>query len=167
MAITGTFVRAVSLAALALASSVLHAAEPAFPARPLRIVVPFPAGGTTDVVARLVAQRMGESMGQQVLVDNRGGAGGTIGADIVAKAAPDGHTMLMHNITFPLSSVAQALAKRLPFDAEKDFAGVSIAVYVPFVLTAHPSVPAKDLRELGNLLRGNPKLQYNYGSTGP
>lgn len=138
-----------------------------FPTRPLRIVVPFPAGGTTDVVARLVAQRMAESMGQTVLVDNRGGAGGTIGADIVAKAAPDGYTLLMHNITFPLSSVAQALAKRLPFNAETDFAGVSIAVYVPFVITAHPGVPAKDLRELGNLLRGNQKLQYNYGSTGP
>jgi tripartite-type tricarboxylate transporter receptor subunit TctC len=146
-----------------------HAAETAqtFPSRPLRIVVPFPAGGTTDVVARLVAQRMTESMGQTVLVDNRSGAGGTIGADIVAKAAPDGHTLLMHNITFPLSSVAQALAKRLPFDAEKDFAGVSIAVYVPFVITSHPGVPTKDLRELGALLRSNPKLQYNYGSTGP
>ena len=145
----------------------VNAAEQTFPTKPLRIVVPFPAGGTTDVVARLVAQRMSDSLGQQVLVDNRGGAGGTIGADIVAKAPPDGHTMLMHNITFPLSSVAQALAKRLPFDAEKDFAGVSIAVYVPFVITSHPSVPAKDLRELGGLLRGNAKLQYNYGSTGP
>jgi tripartite-type tricarboxylate transporter receptor subunit TctC len=143
------------------------AAAQQFPTRPIRIVVPFPAGGTTDVVARLVAQRMTDSMGQSVVVDNRGGAGGTIGADIVAKAAPDGHTMLMHNITFPLSSVAQALAKRLPFDAEKDFAGVSIAVYVPFVLTSHPSVPAKDLRDLGAFLRGNPKAQYNYGSTGP
>jgi tripartite-type tricarboxylate transporter receptor subunit TctC len=138
-----------------------------FPNKSLRIVVPFPAGGTTDVVARLVALRMTESMGQTVLVDNRGGAGGTIGADIVAKAAPDGYTLLMHNITFPLSSVAQALAKRLPFNADTDFAGVSIAVYVPFVITSHPSVPAKDLRELGNLLRGNTKLQYNYGSTGP
>ena len=150
-----------------LAAAAQSAAGQEFPSRPLRIVVPFPAGGTTDVVARLVAQRMTESMGQQVLVDNRGGAGGTIGADIVAKAAPDGHTLLMHNITFPLSSVAQALAKRLPFDAEKDFAGVSIAVYVPFVLTSHPSVPAKDLRELGAFLRTNPKAQYNYGSTGP
>jgi tripartite-type tricarboxylate transporter receptor subunit TctC len=166
MTIERAFVNAAVFAAVVFAGA-LEAAEPAFPSRALRIVVPFPAGGTTDVVARLVAQRMSESMGQQVLVDNRGGAGGTIGADIVAKAAPDGHTLLMHNITFPLSSVAQALAKRLPFDAEKDFAGVSIAVYVPFVLTAHPAVPSKDLRELGALLRGNPKLQYNYGSTGP
>ena len=153
---------------LAVCAAAYGAQSPeTFPSKPLRIVVPFPAGGTTDVVARLVAQRMSESMGQPVLVDNRGGAGGTIGADIVAKATPDGHTLLMHNITFPLSSVAQALAKRLPFDAERDFAGVSIAVYVPFVITSHPAVPAKDLRELGNLLRGNAKLQYNYGSTGP
>ena len=156
-----------SLPIVALLAGPNPASAQEFPSKPLRIVVPFPAGGTTDVVARLVAQRMSESLGQQVLVDNRGGAGGTIGADIVAKAPADGHTLLMHNITFPLSSVAQALAKRLPFDAEKDFAGVSIAVYVPFVLTAHPSVPAKDLRELGALLRGNSKLNYNYGSTGP
>jgi tripartite-type tricarboxylate transporter receptor subunit TctC len=168
MLTTRTLLRAVAcIGVAAIAGAAQSAATLEFPTRPLRIVVPFPAGGTTDVVARLVAQRMTESMGQQVLVDNRGGAGGTIGADIVAKAAPDGHTLLMHNITFPLSSVAQALAKRLPFDAEKDFAGVSIAVYVPFVLTSHPSVPAKDLRELGAFLRSNPKAQYNYGSTGP
>jgi tripartite-type tricarboxylate transporter receptor subunit TctC len=138
-----------------------------YPSKPIRMVVPFPAGGTTDVVARIVAQRMSESMGQPVLVENRGGAGGAIGADLVAKAAPDGHTILMHNLTFPLSSVAQTLAKRSPFNADTDFAGVSIAVYVPFVLTANPSVPAKDLREVANLLRGNKSLQYNYGSTGP
>jgi tripartite-type tricarboxylate transporter receptor subunit TctC len=135
--------------------------------KPIRIVVPFPAGGTTDVVARLVAQRMSEAMAQPVVVDNRGGAGGALGADIVAKSNPDGYTLLMHNVTFPLSSVAQTLAKRSPFDAEKDFAGVSIAVYVPFVFTANPSVPAKDLREFTALLRGNPNLKYNYGSTGP
>jgi len=138
----------------------------AFPTKPIRIVVPFPPGGTTDVVARLVAQRMTDSMKQSVVVDNRGGAGGALGADIVAKAAPDGYTLLMANITFPLSSVAQTLAKRSPFNAETDFEGVSIAVYVPFVITAHPSVPSKDLRELGALLQ-NRKLQYNYGSTGP
>ena len=138
-----------------------------FPVKPVRIVVPFPAGGTTDVVARLVALRMSESMGQTVVVDNRGGAGGALGADIVAKSNPDGYTLLMHNITFPLSSVAQTLAKRSPFNAETDFAGVSIAVYVPFVFTANPGVPAKDLREFTALVRGKPDLKYNNGSTGP
>ncbi len=157
-----------TLASAALALGVLpQAVAQNFPNKPIRIVVPFPAGGTTDVVARLVAQRMSESMGQPVVVDNRGGAGGALGADIVAKSNPDGYTLLMHNITFPLSSVAQTLAKRSPFDAEKDFAGVSIAVYVPFVLTAHPSVPAKDLRELVTLMKSGKGLKYNYGSTGP
>ncbi|MEY4712433.1 MAG: putative extracytoplasmic binding receptor [Pseudomonadota bacterium] len=137
-----------------------------FPIKPIKIVVPFPAGGTTDVVARLVAQRMSESMGQPVTVENRGGAGGAIGADAVAKAAPDGYTLLMHNLTFPMTSVAQTLAGRSPFNVETDLVGVSISVYVPFMWTAHPSVPAKDLRELANLLRAQ-KLPYNYGSTGP
>lgn len=138
-----------------------------FPTKPIRIVVPFPAGGTTDLVARLVAQRMSEAMGQPVVVDNRGGAGGSIGADIVAKSNPDGYTILMHNITFPVSSVALALAKRSPFNVETDFAGISIAVFVPFVLTAHPGVPAKDLRDLAALLRTGKASNYNYGSTGP
>jgi len=157
------FAVVLSFAAAGLAS---NACAQKFPERPIRIVVPFPPGGTTDVVARLVAQRLTESMKQSVVVDNRGGAGGALGADIVAKATPDGQTLLMANITFPLSSVAQTLAKRSPFNAETDFAGVSIAVYVPFVITAHPSVPSKDLRDLGALLRGK-NLKYNYGSTGP
>jgi hypothetical protein len=138
-----------------------------YPSKPIKMIVPFPAGGTTDIVARIVAQRMSESMGQPVVVDNRGGAGGAIGADLVAKAAPDGYTIMMHNLTFPLATVAQTLANRSPFNVDTDFAGVSIAVYVPFMLTANPSVPAKDLRELANLLRTNKSLQYNYGSTGP
>ena len=137
-----------------------------FPSKALKIIVPFPAGGTTDVVARMVAQRMSESMGQPVVVENRGGAGGAIGADAVAKSAPDGHTLLMHNLTFPMTSVAQTLAGRSAFNVETDLVGVSISVYVPFMWTAHPSVPAKDLRELGQLLRAQ-KLPYNYGSTGP
>ena len=162
-----TLARTLAFGACALVASTGAALAQGYPSKPIKMIVPFPAGGTTDVVARIVAQRMSEAMGQPVLVDNRGGAGGAIGADLVAKAEPDGYTILMHNITFPLSSVAQTLAKVSPFNAETDFAGVSIAVYVPFVLTAHPSVPAKDLRELAALLRGNPSLQYNYGSTGP
>jgi tripartite-type tricarboxylate transporter receptor subunit TctC len=141
-------------------------AQPTFPSKPIKIIVPFPAGGTTDIVARLIAQRMSENMGVSVTVENRGGAGGAIGADAVAKSAPDGHTLLMHNVTFPLSSVAQTLAGRSPFNVDTDFAGVSISVYVPFVFTANSTVPAKDLRELAQLLRTQ-KLNYNYGSTGP
>jgi tripartite-type tricarboxylate transporter receptor subunit TctC len=157
-----------SLAVLLLALTMPSVAlAQTYPSKPIRMIVPFPAGGTTDIVARLIAQRMTESMGQAVTVDNRGGAGGQIGADLMAKSAPDGYTILMHNLSFPMAAVAQALANRSPFNVETDFAGVSIAVYVPFIWTSSPSVPAKDLKELANLLKTNSALQYNYGSTGP
>jgi tripartite-type tricarboxylate transporter receptor subunit TctC len=152
------------IAALLLCTTTAFAQS--FPSKPIRIIVPFPAGGTTDIVARLVAQRMQEAMGQAVLVENQGGAGGTIGAANLAKAAPDGYTMLMHNVTFPMASVAAAFANRASYDIDKDFAGVSIAVYVPLVITAHPSVSAKDLRELIAFLKET-KTHYTYGSTGP
>jgi len=145
----------------------LSALAQSYPSKPIKMIVPFPAGGTTDIVARLVAQKMSESMGQAVTVDNRGGAGGNIGADLLAKSPADGYTIMMHNLSFPLAAVAQGLANRLPFNVDTDFAGVSIAIYVPFIWTASPSVPAKDLRELATLLKNNPNLQYNYGSTGP
>src|SRR3982751_3685207 len=137
------------------------------PSKPLRIVVPFPAGGTTDIVARLVAQRMQESMGQPVLVENQGGAGGTIGAATVAEAAPDGYTMLMHNVTFPMASVAAQYANRATYNVDSDFAGVSIAVFVPLVITAHPSVPFNDLKGLVEYLKREKSAKYTYGSTGP
>jgi len=151
------------LAALPLAAQ--QAAAQAFPTKPIRIIVPFPPGGTTDIVARIVAQRMSETIGQPVTVENRGGGGGTIGADAVAKAAPDGYTLLMANVTFPMGSLASA--HRLPYDIEKDFAGVSISVFVPLVATAHPSTPAKNLRELADLLAKDKSLKYTYSSTGP
>src|SRR5262245_48995753 len=136
-----------------------------FPAKPIRILVPFPAGGTTDIVARLVGQRVGEQVGQPVLVENRAGAGGTIAAAEVARSAPDGYTLLIHNITFPIASVAAALGNRATYNADADFAGVSIAVYVPFVWTANPSTPGKDLREaMTHVKQFKP---YTYGSTGP
>jgi tripartite-type tricarboxylate transporter receptor subunit TctC len=137
----------------------------AFPSKPIRILVPFPAGGTTDIVARLVGQRMSEQVGQPVLVENRAGAGGTIAAAEVARAAPDGYTLLIHNVTFPIASVAAALANRATYNADTDFAGVSIAVYVPFVWTAHPSTPGKDLREAMTHVKDF--KPYTYGSTGP
>jgi tripartite-type tricarboxylate transporter receptor subunit TctC len=138
-----------------------------FPSKPIRILVPFPAGGTTDIVARLVGSRMSETIGQPVLVENRAGAGGTIAAAEVAKAAPDGYTLLIHNVTFPIASVAAALGNRATYNVDTDFAGVSVAVYVPFVWTAHPSVPGKDLRELMKHLQQERTLRYTYGSTGP
>jgi tripartite-type tricarboxylate transporter receptor subunit TctC len=153
------------VAALLLCSTAAMAQS--FPSKPLRIIVPFPAGGTTDIVARLVAQRMQESMGQAVLVENQGGAGGTIGATTVAKSAPDGYTLLMHNVTFPMASVAAQLGNRASYDVDRDFAGVSIAVYVPLVITAHPSVPSKDLKELVDSLKKQKPNHYTYGSTGP
>jgi tripartite-type tricarboxylate transporter receptor subunit TctC len=156
---TGVLVAAALLPDSALAQ--------AFPTKAIKVVVPFPAGGTTDIVARLVAQRMSESLGQPVTIENRGGAGGSLGADVVAKAPPDGHTILMHNITFPLASVSLALAGRSPYNIDTDFAAISNVVNVPLVMTAHPSVPARDLRELVALLAKDRSLQYNYGSTGP
>ena len=156
-----------TLALAALGAVVTPALAQGYPNKSIRIVVPFPAGGTTDIVARLLAQRMSESMGQSVVVENRGGAGGSLGADVVAKAPPDGYSILMHNITFPLASTSLALAGRAPYNIETDFAAISNVVNVPLVITAHPSVPAKDLRELVSLLSSNRSLQYNYGSTGP
>jgi tripartite-type tricarboxylate transporter receptor subunit TctC len=143
------------------------AAGQTFPSKPVRILVPFPAGGTTDIVARLVAQRMGESLGQPVLVENRAGAGGTIAAAEVARAAPDGYTLLIHNITFPIASVAAAIANRATYNVDADFAGVSIAVYVPFVWTAHPSTPGANLKETMAFLQKERGTRYSYGSTGP
>src|SRR4051812_5182124 len=113
-----------SILVLSALFSISAHAQP-FPSKPLRIIVPFPAGGTTDIVARLVAQRMQENLGQPVLVENQGGAGGTIGAATVAKAAPDGYTLLMHNVTFPMASVAAQLAGRATYNVDTDFAGVS------------------------------------------
>ena len=138
-----------------------------FPSKPIRILVPFPAGGTTDIVARLVGQRMSEQVGQPVLVENRAGAGGTIAAAEMARSAPDGYTLLIHNVTFPIASVAAALANRATYNADTDFAGVSIAVYVPFVWTAPPATPGANLRETMAAFQKDKATRYTYGSTGP
>ena len=165
-----SFTRRIALGTLAAAALGLAAPATwaqAYPSKPIKIIVPFPAGGTTDIAARLVAQKMSESMGQPVTVENRGGAGGSLGADAVAKAPPDGYTILMHNITFPLASISLSLAGRAPYNIDTDFAAISNVVNVPLVITAHPSVPVRDLRELTNMLASSKSLQYNYGSTGP
>lgn len=141
-------------------------AQGAFPNRTIRVVVPFPAGGTTDLLARLFAQRMGEGLGQTVLVENMGGAGGSVGADAVAKADPDGHTLLFHNLTFSTTTASLQFAGRARHDIEKDFAPISLAANVPMLLVANPSVPAKNLKEFVALAKEG-KQPLFYGSTGP
>ncbi|WP_159349920.1 Bug family tripartite tricarboxylate transporter substrate binding protein [Roseomonas harenae] len=142
-------------------------AQAAFPDRTIRVVVPFPAGGTTDMLARLFAQRMTEGLGQPVVVENRGGAGGSLGADVVAKAAPDGYTLLFHNLTFTSTTAALQLANRAPHDIERDFAPVSLAANVPMLLVASAAVPARDLREFVAFAKTPGQTGVFYGSTGP
>jgi tripartite-type tricarboxylate transporter receptor subunit TctC len=152
--------------ATALPGAGAHA-QAAFPDRTIRVVVPFPAGGTTDMLARLFAQRMTEGLGQPVVVENRGGAGGSLGADVVAKAAPDGYTLLFHNLTFTSTTAALQLANRAPHDIERDFAPVSLAANVPMLLVASAAVPARDLREFVAFAKTPGQTGVFYGSTGP
>ena len=160
------------LAALAAGAAVLgsagHAgAQSAYPSRTVRVIVPFPAGGTTDLLARIFAERLGASLGQTVIVENMGGAGGSVGADAVAKADPDGHTLLFHNLTFSSTTTSLQFAGRARHELA-DFAPVSLAANVPMVVVAHPSVPAKDLKEFASFAKGRDAGQgVFYGSTGP
>ena len=141
-------------------------AQSQFPNRTVRIVVPFPAGATTDMLARLLAQKMSESMGQSVIVENVGGGGGSIGADQVAKAASDGYTLLFHNITFVTTTSSLQFAGRSRHDIEQDFVPISVGAYVPFLLLAHPSVPANNLKEFVEYAKTTKEPLF-YGSTGP
>jgi tripartite-type tricarboxylate transporter receptor subunit TctC len=140
-------------------------AQERYPSRTIRIVVPFPAGATTDMLARLFAQRLTETMGQSVIVENVGGGGGSIGADQVAKAAPDGYTLLFGNITFSTTTSSLLYAKRARHDFD-DFVPVSVGAYVPLLLLAHPSVPANDLKEFVAYAKETATPLF-YGSTGP
>jgi tripartite-type tricarboxylate transporter receptor subunit TctC len=155
---------AAAVGGLALAPNVLRA-QGQFPSRNIRIVVPFPAGATTDMLARLFAQHMSETMGQNAVVENVGGAGGSLGADQVAKAAADGHTLLFGNITFTTttSSLMYAGRARHTFD---DFVPVSVGAYVPFWLLAATAVPANNLKEFVAYAKASP-TPLLYGSTGP
>lgn len=136
-----------TLLAIALAGCVsLPALAQNYPAKPIRLMVGFAPGGGTDIVARVLAQKLSESWGQQVVVENRAGATGTIAADFVAKSAPDGYTLLMGHVNS--NAIAPTLFKKLPYDAVKDFASVTYVGYVPNVLTVHPSLPTKNVKDL-------------------
>jgi tripartite-type tricarboxylate transporter receptor subunit TctC len=134
-----------------------------YPARPIRLVVPFPAGESVDATARLVGQSWSAALGQQIVVDNRGGAGGTIGSEAVAKSAPDGYTLLWGN-SGPLA-IGPGLYKKLGYDVTKDFAPVSLVATLPFVLFASPTLPANSAGELVAYAKAHPG-EINFGSTG-
>ena len=155
------FVRSAA-AVLCLAAFAAVAAE-SYPSRPIRFIVPFPPGGGNDIVGRIVAVKLSEGLGQQVVVDNRGGAGGTIGTDITAKAPPDGHTMLVNNISL---AVNHTLFRKLPYDTLKDLAPVSLIGRQPNIVVVHPGVPAKSVRELLDLARKPGQVNYGSGGVG-
>jgi len=134
-----------------------------YPAKPIRFIAPFPPGGSTDFLARIVALKMSESLGQQVVVENRGGAAGTIGVELAAHAAPDGYTIVMGHIgTF---GVNPTLYPKLPYDPIKGFAPITLLAMVPNAMVVHPSLPAHSVREFLALARAKPK-QLLYGSGG-
>jgi tripartite-type tricarboxylate transporter receptor subunit TctC len=139
------------------------AAAQTFPSRTITMVVPFAAGGSTDVVARIIAQKVSEGLGQQVIVENVAGAGGSTGAARVAKAEPDGYTILMGTVA--THALNPLMLKRKPYDAVADFTSISLLVIVPNVLVVHPSLPAQTVPELIALLKADPS-KYNYASSG-
>ncbi|MBI4204146.1 MAG: tripartite tricarboxylate transporter substrate binding protein [Betaproteobacteria bacterium] len=148
----------------ALAWLPAHAQKaPAYPTKPIRFVVPYPPGGTTDIVARGIAGKLSERWGQQVVVDNRGGASTIIGAELVAKAAPDGYTILLATQT--TLSINPQLYPRLPYEPVRDFAPITPVVYFPYVIGAHPSLPATSIKELIALAKANPGT-LAYGTPG-
>jgi tripartite-type tricarboxylate transporter receptor subunit TctC len=163
-----TFIQGVGICLLATALWVpgvpaqTATAPQSWPSKPLRLVVPFPAGGAVDLLARLISPRLGESLGQPVVLDYRAGAGGNVGADLVAKSAADGYTMLL---TANGHAIGPALYKKLPFNAERDFAPVTQVVATTFLLAGKPSGPIQSLRELLVAARARPG-SINYGSTG-
>lgn len=135
-----------------------------YPAKPIRLVVGVPAGGTNDVVARLVAQKMSAQLGQQIIVDNRAGANGNIGAELVAKSPPDGYTLFMASIG--VSSIHPSLYSKMPFDTLRDFAMISQLTSIPQIIVVHPSVPVKDVKQLIAYAKAKPGQLTFAGGTG-
>ena len=148
-----TFIAGCALSGQAIAQN--------YPTKPIRMIVPFAPGGGTDILARVIGQKLGESMGQQVVVDNRAGAGGNLGAELAANANPDGHTILMVSASYAVNASLYKLA----FDPVKDLVAVTQVASVPFVLVAHPSLPANSVKELIALAQAKPG-HLNYASSG-
>lgn len=154
------------IASGALALTAALAAAPVFaqdyPVKPIRWIIPYPPGGATDISARIVAPKMGEALGQQLIIENRGGGAAIPAMDFTAKASADGYTIMLANIAFGANP---SLFKKLPFDPAKDFVHISKVAIVPMVLAVHPSLPVKSAKELVALARAKPGA-INYGSAG-
>jgi tripartite-type tricarboxylate transporter receptor subunit TctC len=158
----GDILKQFIFAVLAVVWSIaLPAVAQPYPSKPIRLLVPFPPGGSVDLVARLVAPKLSESLGQQIVIDNRSGASGNIAAEMVARAAPDGYTLMVHTIPF----VANTFLNRVPYDVLNDFAPVSLLSSSPSMLAVHPSLPVHSVRELLALARLRPGT-LNYASAG-
>jgi tripartite-type tricarboxylate transporter receptor subunit TctC len=143
----------------------LMAFAQAWPSKSIRLVVPYPPGGSTDLLARTIGIKVGEALGQQIIVDNRAGAGGMLGSDIVARSAPDGYTILLG--TGATHGLTLLLSKTVPYDPVKDFTPITAAVEVPIILVVHPSVPGASAKELVDWAKKNPgKLSFGSSGTG-
>lgn len=156
---------ALGILAAAFAGITTAAAQTAatYPNKPIRIIVPFAPGGSSDILARSIGIKMTEKLGQPVVIENKPGADGMIGADLAAKSAPDGHTMVLLDISS--ITMAKSLYAKVPFDPAKDFAGVSMLSFSPHALVVHPSIPANNLKELIAWAKANPgKLNFGSGS---
>jgi tripartite-type tricarboxylate transporter receptor subunit TctC len=150
------------LAAVLCAGPIMAQDAKDYPAKPIRIIVPYPPGGGTDVVARIISDPLAAALGQPIIIDNRGGAAGNLGTDIAAKSAPDGYTILL---TLSSHTINPKLYDKLPFDVERDFAPISLVALSPQILVAHPSVPANNIRELIALAKAQPG-KLNFASVG-
>jgi len=155
--------RRVLIAAALLVPCSTFAQSANYPEKPIRMVVPFAVGGALDVVARIVGQKMTEAWGRQVIIDNRLGAGGNIGAEYVAKAAPDGYTLLMSSVT--TQAINMSLLSKPPYDFERDYAPASLVASAPLALMIHPALPAKTVKEFIALAKARPG-ELNYFSSG-
>ena len=156
-------VRSMLLAAVVGVAAHTHAQT--YPSKPIHIIVPYPAGGTSDILARTIGQRLSESLGQPVIVENKPGANGNVGAELVAKGAPDGHTLLLADIG--ALAISPSVYPTLPFDPAKDFAPVTMVAYSPHILVVHPSVPANSVKELLDLAKSKPgKLNFAISGVG-
>ncbi|MGZ5177347.1 MAG: tripartite tricarboxylate transporter substrate-binding protein, partial [Burkholderiales bacterium] len=158
--ITARAIAAIAAAGIMVATFSANAQQ--YPSKPVRVIIPFPPGGPTDIIGRMVVDTLTKAYGVQFIADNRAGAGGNIGMEVCAKSPPDGYTVCIMTVA---QSIAPAIYRKLPFDPVKDFAHVTLAAQLPSLLTVHPSLPVKTVKELVALAKTKPG-QMSYASTG-